>query len=98
MRCSHLTCVFFFLTFPFFVSLKYLSLLVLHSNKSCVSREGNANTDGRIRVGVARFVGVLLFLESLSVCVSLSVSLIRLRFRGNDDDEKNVKEMMMILR
>ena len=85
--------MFFFLTFfTVFVSLKYLSLLVLHSNKSCVSREGNANTDGRIRVGVARFVGVLLFLESLSV------SLIRLRFRGNDDDEKNVKEMMMILR
>ena len=42
--------------------------------------------------------GILLFLESLSACVSLSVSLIRLRFRGNDDDEKNVKEMMMILR
>ena len=74
---------------------------IARSEKSCVSREGNANTtDGRrIRVvGVARFVGVLLFLESLSVCVSLSVSLIRLRFRGNDDDEKNVKEMMMILR
>ena len=86
--------MFFFLTLPFFVSLKYLSLLVLHSNESCVSREGNANTDGRIRVGVARFVGVLLFLESLSLCVSLSVSLIRLRFRGNDDDEKNVKEKM----
>ena len=67
MRCSHLTCVFFFLTFPFFVSLKYLSLLVLHSNKSCVSREGNANTDGRIRVGVARFVGVLLFLATTGI-------------------------------
>ena len=86
--------VFFLTFFTVFVSLKYLSLLVLRSNKSCVSREGNANTDGRIRVGVARFVGVLLFLESLCVCVSLSVSLIRLRFRGNDDDEKNVKEMM----
>ena len=79
--------VFFSHILPFFVSLKYLSLLVLRSNKSCVSREGNANTDGRIRVGgVARFeLGVLLFLESLSVCVSLSVSRIRLRFRGNDE-------------
>ena len=64
-----------------------------------MSREGNANTpDGRrIRVlGVARFVGVLLSLESLSLCVSLSLSaslLQSLRFRGNDDDEKNVKEI-----
>jgi hypothetical protein len=73
--CSHLTCVFFFLTFfTVFVSLKYLSLLVLRSNKSCVSREGNANTNGRIRAVVARFGVLLLSLESLAECLSVCVS------------------------
>ena len=77
--------------------MKSFTFSIALSNKSCFSREGNANTRGRIRAGgVARFV-VLLSLESLADCLSLSLSLslsYSLRFRGNDDDEKNVKEMM----
>ena len=75
--------------------MKSFTFIIALSNKSCFSREGNANTRGRIRAGgVARFV-VLLSLESLADCLSLSLSLsYSLRFRGNDDDEKNVKEMM----
>ena len=77
--------------------MKSFTFIIALSNKSCFSREGNANTRGRIRAGgVARFV-VLLSLESLADCLSLSLSY-SLRFRGNDDDddddEKNVKEMM----
>ena len=78
--------------------MKSFTFSIALSNKSCFSREGNANTRGRIRAGgVARFV-VLLSLESLADSLSLSLSLsYSLRFRGNDDDdddEKNVKEMM----
>ena len=78
--------------------MKSFTFIIALSNKSCFSREGNANTRGRIRAVVARFV-VLLSLESLADCLSLSLSLsYSLRFRGNDDDddddEKNVKEMM----
>lgn len=71
------TRVFFSHVLPFFgISEISFTFSILRSEKSCVSREGNANnTDGRrIRAVVARFGVLLLSLESLAECLSVCVS------------------------